>query len=335
MIITLPVWGQLYSFRVTALNEGGESFPGETLSASLLPDDTKPVLVVNAFDRICGPEFFDLGEMAGIAWWDDQGVGRGINMGHTGNQYDYHRDSPWLHDDSQGWGASHADMETMPIPGNTFYFPAVHGEALNKAGYSFVSVSDEVFTSPDFNTNEYQVVDLIFGEERGTASLINPSRKDFRVFAPAMMEAISRHTRKGGNIFLSGAYIGTDMAENHDSLAILFAAGVLHYTWRTGHATTVGLAETTDQAGDLFPERLVFNTGYHTDIYQTESPDAIEPAGEGAFRIYRYGSGKCSAGVAYSGSYRSVALGFPFETILAIEQRVALMSAIMAFFNEN
>ena len=28
---------------------------------------------------------------------------------HSGNQYDFNRNSEWLHDDSQGWGASHAD----------------------------------------------------------------------------------------------------------------------------------------------------------------------------------------------------------------------------------
>ena len=66
--------GKYYSFTVTALNDGGESLPGETLSVAFLPEGKKPVLVVNAFDRICGPAFFDKGDMAGIAWWEDEGV---------------------------------------------------------------------------------------------------------------------------------------------------------------------------------------------------------------------------------------------------------------------
>ena len=65
----------------------------------------------------------------------------------SGYQYDFNRNSDWLHDDSQGWGASNADMETMPVTGNTFSFPYIHGKALRDAGYSFVSVSDEVFES--------------------------------------------------------------------------------------------------------------------------------------------------------------------------------------------
>ena len=80
LIISLPEWGKIYSFRVTALNEGGESLPGETLSVALFHGDNKPVLIVNAFDRICGPAFFDKGDMAGIAWWEDEGVAHGKDL---------------------------------------------------------------------------------------------------------------------------------------------------------------------------------------------------------------------------------------------------------------
>jgi len=112
-----------------------------------------------------------------------------------------------------------------------------------------------------------------------------------------------------------------------------FASDVLHYTWRTNHATKKGLACVTDQAAQLFPNQIQFNTDDHPDLYSVESPDAIEPSGEGAFRIYRYASGGSSAGIAYKGNYRTVVLGFPFETVLTEEQRVELISHIMKFFN--
>jgi hypothetical protein len=334
MIITLPELGKIYSYRVTAINNGGESLPGETLSVSLLPGDKQPVLVVNAFDRICGPAFFDKGDMAGIAWWEDEGVPNGKDFSHSGNQYDFNRNSDWLHDDSQGWGASNADMETSQVIGNTFSFPLLHGKALRDAGFSFVSVSDEVFESPGYAVGGYQAVDIIFGEERGTESFNSSPGKDFRIITPALIESINRYVHSGGNLLISGAYIGTDMIENKDSLAIHFASEVLHYTWRTNHATKKGLACVTEQAARLFPDQIQFNTEYHPDIYSVESPDAIEPSGEGAFRIYRYASGGCSAGVAYKGAYRTVVLGFPFETVLYEEQRVDLISQIMKFFND-
>jgi hypothetical protein len=332
LVMTLAEWGTLYSFRVTAINKGGESLPGETLSVSLLAGDKKPVMIVNAFDRISGPAYFDRGDMAGIAWWKDEGVALGNDLSHTGNQYDFDRNSDWLHDDSQGWGASQADLETFPVAGNSFDFPIVHGRAFRDAGYSFVSVSDEVFEDPDFDASGYRAVDLIFGEERGTESFQRPLAMDFRVFTPSMMESVERYTKAGGDVFLSGAYIGTDMMENSDSVAIQFATQVLHYTWRTHHATNIGSVYVTDRAVDLFPEQVMFNTADHGILYKVESPDAIEPAGTGAFRIYRYTSGNCSAGIAYKGSYCTVALGFPFECILTPQQRAELITRVMNFF---
>lgn len=334
-VITLPEWGKLYSFRVTALNEGGESFAGETLSTCLLASDLQPVLVVNGFDRISRPACFDQGDMAGIAWWEDEGVERGESYSHTGNQYNFNRDSEWLDDESQGWGASHAAGEAMPVTGNTFDFPRIHGMALRDAGYSFVSVSDEVFESVRFDTLQHRAVDLIFGEERGTETLFNPAQRDFRILTPGLMEALSLYTREGGHVLLSGAYVGTDMMENDDSAAVRFAAEVLHYTWRSDHATTAGSLYATDRSANDFPAFLQFNTEANAAIYRVESPDAIEPSGSGAFRIYRYASGGGSAAVAYQGAYKSIVLGFPFETIQTATQRAALMSAVMNFFEKK
>ncbi len=335
LLIELRDWNTIYSFRVTALNRGGESLPGETLSVSLLPDVEMPVLIVNAFDRICGPSFFDQGEMAGIAWWDDEGVAYGKDHGFSGYQYDFSRNSGWLHDDSQGWGASHAGWETLPVMGNTFDFPYIHGKALRDAGYSFVSVSDEVFGSPDFEMRSYRTADIIFGEERGTSSIGNAKAREFRVFTSEIIQAISRFTQQGGNVFASGAHIGTDMIENNDTMAMRFASEVLHFTWRTSHATQVGKVYATDRGSfrNIFPKEIGFNMQQHAPVYRVESPDAIEPCNN-AFRICRYLSGNCSAGIAYEGSYRTVLLGFPFETITDEQQRNLLMKNIMLFLNQ-
>jgi len=333
MVISLPEWGRIYSFRVTAINSGGESFPSETLSAAWMQNDEKPVLIVNAFDRISGPAVFDKQDMAGIAWWEDEGVVYGKDYSHTGDQYNFNRNSEWINDDSQGWGASYADLESTPVNGNTFDFPYIHGQALRDAGYSFVSVSNEVFESPYFRTDDYRIADIIFGEERESGSFIaDRQNRDFSVFNDGIMKAISRFAHSKGNVFISGAYIGTDMTENADTSAIRFASEILHYKWSTDHATKTGSVYATDQADKVFPGHMRFNTGLHPRLYKVESPDAIEPTGEGAFCIYRYSSGNCSAGVAYKGLYGAVSLGFPFESILTAEQRAELMEDIIKFF---
>jgi hypothetical protein len=292
------------------------------------------VLVVNGFDRIGPPAFVD-GKVSGVAWWKDEGVPWHQNPGFTGRQYDFDRNSPWLTDDSPGHGASYADMEGKPVPGNTFDHVITHGEAIQNAGYSFVSVSDEVFEDGAYSADEFFAVDLLFGEERGTEGLINRKEKDFRIWTPEMIKAVTQYVDNGGNVFASGAYIGTDMVENDDSLAVDFAREKLGYEWMTNHADNVGRVKVTDRASSHFLPRLRFNAAYHPDIYKVEAPDAIEPAGDDAFRLFRYSANKASAAAARSGAYKCVILGFPFETIASAEDRHVLMEQVLTFFRDG
>ena len=50
---------------------------------------------------------------------------------------EFRRQIPWMDDDASGFGDSYGTHETMVIAGNTFDYPAIHGEAILKAGYSF------------------------------------------------------------------------------------------------------------------------------------------------------------------------------------------------------
>ena len=58
--------GKIYSFKVTAVNEGGESFPSEILSVCKMSNDLKPVLIVNGFDRISAPASIEAQNFAGF-----------------------------------------------------------------------------------------------------------------------------------------------------------------------------------------------------------------------------------------------------------------------------
>jgi hypothetical protein len=334
MIIELPEWGTIYSFKVTALNDGGESLPGETLSVSLSSSADDLILVVNGFDRVAPPAFVD-GETAGVAWWEDEGVPWFKDMSHTGKQYDYDRSSPWLDDDSPGHGASYADMEGKVIPGNDFDFVFIHGQAIRDAGYSFVSVSDEVFSSDGFEVEPYMAVDLLYGEERGTESLYQSDEKQYRLFSPGTRETLKKHLLSGGNVLVSGAYVGTDAVENEDTTTVEFVKEFLHYRWMTNHADNVGDLKVTDKASSSFLPSLSFNTEYDSELYKVEAPDGIEPAGDDAFRIYRYQSNNVCAGVGYSGHYNTVVLGFPFETIISQNNRAELMKKILQFFQKE
>ena len=59
-------------------------------------------------------------------------------------------------------------------------------------------------------------------------------------------------------------------------------------------------------------ERFYFNTEPCRDFYPVEAPDALRPVG-GGFTVMRYDDGDQTAAVGYTGDYRSLAMGFPFE----------------------
>ena len=59
----------VYSFKITALNEGGESFPSETLSCGISSNNKGTVLVVNAFSRLEGPQVINTSTTCGCRPW--------------------------------------------------------------------------------------------------------------------------------------------------------------------------------------------------------------------------------------------------------------------------
>lgn len=332
--VTLGNYNEIYSYKVTALNQGGESFPSEILSVGIKNETAPVVLVVNGFDRVSAPSFFDNGNMAGIAWWDDQGVPYHSELGHVGNQYDFDRKSDWKDDDSPGWGASYADMEGKVIPGNTFDFTRIHGEAILASGYSFVSVSDEVFNQNAFNTSAFDVVDVVLGEEKSIPSFQNKKAKDFQIYTPSFIGKLKELTMAGKGIFLSGAYVGTDLLNTGDSTAIKFARDVLGFQWRTNHAVNQGELYATDDSAPVVKGSFSFNTSYDPSIYTVEAPDAIDPAGNSSKTIFRYKQNNSSAGVGYKGKYRSVVCGFPFETIKTEQERKDFMLQVLSFLKK-
>lgn len=333
--IDLPHYDTLYSFKVTALNEGGESFPSETLSAAIVKGQQKTVLIVNGFQRLSAPAMFDTGQLAGLTWWDDHAIPYQYTVSHTGSQYDYSRQSPWLDDDSPGWGASYADKEGLTIAGNTFDYPAIHGDAVRNAGYSFVSVSRQVFEQDAFRADAYWAIGYIMGKQKGTPYLLYPDRIRYRVFTPETMQKLREYTLHGGHLILSGAYVGTDQMLFADTAAMQFTKNVLGYSWRTNNASISGEVKVTDQARGGFPGELEFATVPNAHIYHVEAPDAIEAEGENSIVVYRYTCNHTSAAVWHNGRHKVFSMGFPFETLIHHTQRNELMRSILLLFESN
>ncbi|MEN8156817.1 MAG: hypothetical protein ABFS10_07695 [Bacteroidota bacterium] len=332
LTIKNPHSDSLYSFKVTALNRGGEGFPSEVLSVCNRSTPRGRVLIINGFDRLGGPAWFEDSAHAGFLPMVDQGVPYMVDLHTVGAQHDYRKSSPWLDDDSPGHGASYADLEGLVIPGNSFDFSFVHGASISNAGFSFASVSDESVLDDSINMGAYDVVDFVAGEERTSYFPKNDSVPLYQVFTDSMLTRFGDYLRGGGNLFISGAHIATDVHINgQDSLV----GELLKYRWRTSNASRLGGFYFTDPAFAGQTETFEFNTGYDPEIYTVEGADALEPVDSTATTLIRYRENNMSAAVACKGEHGIVSMGFPFETIKGSKTRDEMMKKILNYLLQH
>ena len=308
--------GHVYSFKVVACNDGGKSFPSEILSVGLPVRDARQVLLVNNFTRVSAPTWFDTPTYAGFQDNLDSGVPWGTDILYAGSVYQFDRSAEWTDDDNPGFGGSYTDQGGTRIAGNTFDFPSVYGKALLKAGYAFASTSAEAFHG---NTDAFAVA-LICGKQLTTRIGRGAVEDRYTVFTDSLQTALRRYTAAGGNVVLSGAYIGTDAWSNVFPVPVApestrqFVQEVLGYKWVTNFGDTSGKADAAGNAPFRLPD-VTYNREWSPLVYRVESPDGIEPASAKTKALLRYNGTKITAATAYEGNgYRCVAFGFPLET---------------------
>ena len=79
------------------------------------------------------------------------------------------------------------------------------------------------------------------------------------------MIAFKDYLSNGGNIFISGAYIGTDIKENNIEDNV---GNILKFKWRTNHASRNGCFYFLDST--LLDERLRFYTDNNPEFSITK-----------------------------------------------------------------
>ncbi len=321
--------GTIYSYKVTAINNGGESFPTEILSVCWMKNSPEPILIVNGFDRLSAPSNFDSPTFSGFTNFVDEGVPDKYEMSFTGTQFNFDPNSKWLTDDNPGHGASHSDYESKIIAGNSFDYSYVHGKAIKENGFSFCSVSDEFILNGDVLT-KYKMVDFIFGEEKKTPAPKYRDKIDFEVFPSWMRDLITSYLLGGGKLFLSGSYIGTDLYSEQDSIGIRFANNILKFKLKTGHAVKTGNIFSVSNSFLPIKNSFEFNAVFNDSIYKVEAPDELGEV-NGSEVLLRYSENNFSSAVGYQDNYRVVVFGFPFETILGEKQRTLLMKSVLNY----
>lgn len=331
--------GDIHSYRIIAGNNGGVSFPSEVLALAYRKD-APVVTVVNGFTRVSAPDSFDSGDIAGFYDVRDHGVPDGSDISFIGSMFEFRRDIPWMDDDAAGFGASRANYEKDVIAGNTFDFVYTHGKAITEAGYGFISSSVEAFTQAPASADA-QIVDLILGKQKEIKQGRGVYGTRFKTFPTALQNKIKAMTAAGTSIFISGAFVATDLWDNPNSDAATakadqaFATEVLGYHWRVDQASVTG------QAYEVQSRFRAFNGGEYDfantlgpDCYAVESPDSFYPADDkkGA-TIMRYTENNLIAGTAFDNyAYRTVVIGFPFETVKTDAARAGLMRQVLDFF---
>lgn len=334
--------GTIQSYKIAAVNRGGESFPSETLAVYRAANsentstNENTVLIVNGFDRVSAPYSFVNGTLAGFYDEIDHGVPDGSDITYIGSQYEFVRPTPYGDDDAAGFGASRADHEKEVIAGNTFDYPFLHGKSIAEAGYSFVSCSNESVMDGEVDLKEYETVDLVLGKQRETVVARGAKPARFRAFPEPLQQVLKSYCAAGGNLFVSGAYVGSDLwASDTTDVSQNFASEVLKIKLRTGRAALHGGVKSVSSPYRTLNGNYTYNHTLNDTCYIVESPDAIEPADSDAYTVFRYSENNLSAGVAHKGTHRVCTLGFPFETVVGQEERDRLMKSILDFFGED
>ena len=284
----------VYSFKITALNEGGESFPSETLSCGISSNNKGTVLVVNAFSRLEGPQVINTSTTCGFDLDADPGVPYGAYTGFCGRQRYFDRSKAGS-EASDGLGMSGMELEGQMMMGNTFDYPVIHGHAILLTGnHSFTSCSEQALLDGKIALSDYPIIDLIYGTQKQFNSRTNTLVEDYY--------------NKGGKILLSAANPGCPSI---------------------GGTVTSQLSPINYQLSTISGCGLTFDIyrSMNPHSYCVPSPSVLTPT-DPAFAILTYANGTYAA---IAQQKRFVRLGFPLESITDRKKLNALTKAFLTF----
>ncbi len=329
--------GVTHYFRVTAVNEGGESFP-TPITGMRWREGAEPVLIVDGFERVSTAAIVDEEGARGFDRNTDPGVPWHYNDHLVGAQYDFDPASSWQNDlEEPGAGASRDDHTGRSERGNTFDHIVVHGQAFAEADMAFDSTTLGGFRQA-MDRADYPLVNWIAGRQRTTlppAGMYNQGRPDrmipeFEVLDSRVRRTLEEYIGAGGKLLISGAYIIEDLTSSEiaSEESQRFAREVLGVEFFRPRSTTINAVRNPGRVealvelpnfrfgNDLEPPRNILPT-----VYFVESAESfIGAEGGGAAVALEYGDTGLHAALVGD----SVALfGFPLETVLPPDARTA------------
>lgn len=210
---------------------------------------------------------------------------------------------------------------------NSFDYVAEYGPALATANAVFDTTSNDAVLSAAVSLSGYQAVVWISGNE----STVDES------FSIGEQMLLEDYLDAGGNLFASGSEIAWDLDRFTGPTAAdrAFLNNYLGVDYAVDDADT--FAVTANAGAGLIFDGVSPISFSHDDgaRYWVFYPDRVTPANGNALANMSYvgGFGSGSAGVQHNaGTFRTVFLGFPFETIVTPSARADVMTRVMGYF---
>ena len=305
----------IHSFQIIAVNEGGLSFPSETLA--LKEGGDNPILIVNGFTRVSAPESRTYGDEAGFYTEEDFGVPYIKDISFIGKQTEFRRSA------GDNFGRSNGDYATKVIAGNTFDYPYIHGKSIAASGRGFVSSSVGAIENGTIDLRKYQTVDLILGKQKSTTTGFGSSGIRYMAFPEALQTKLKQYVNGGGDLLVTGTYVSSDLFNsNSPKGSQSFAKDVLGIEQGYGGDTMSGRITATGSGFSV--KNINYSNTLNEKDYIVQNPDVLSPT-NGSKVIYQYSdTGLPAAVIGKKGKGNVIVSAIPFE-VMDVQQRNQVM----------
>ena len=198
-------------------------------------------------------------------------------------------------------------------------FAAITAESV--LGLAYDTADNNAVESGDVSLIGYDAVVWTLGEESTVDS----------TFTSTEQGCVTDYLNGGGNLFVSGAEIGWDLVEQGTSDDQAFYENYLKAEYKADDAAQY---DAYAISGGIFDG--VTGIDFSGGAMNIEYPDVIGPINGSVDEMY-YTLGNNPrkteyAAVSYSGTFKVVNMGFPFESINTIAVRADVMTRVVDFF---
>ncbi len=344
--------GELTRFKVSAVNEGGESLRSEELCVYLPEVRTRSALLVNAFRRLASPQpvdsVYSVAHLASSPARQGQALGFDINQ-DPGVVFQHcpcfcGKQTAFDPSNRRTLGDSGTEYEGILVAGNTFDYPTFHAKDLlvYYQNIAISSCSSEAFADGSAQAKGIDLIDYILGAQRDDGYSLTSSP----CFSPEVRTRLTDFTQRGGALLMSGAYISEELQRK----------GLQDFGRQVLHLSPQGVYFPREEGNTA--DGMGTHLSIYTDLceasYCVKRCSVLSPL-EGSFCTMLYSVSGESAAVAWEADNRpkardreselslpsageiaesqgrTLVFGFPLETITDQETRRAIMIASIKY----